>query len=807
MAVDSSQPAADEAPPPADPEDPSPGPEGEAVAPVLPDPPGEFSPPASEPIPPELPPVTEAVPEIPEVEQSSTVPSVLGEPLEDEWPAAPPPVEEPPAPEPPPAKIEQPAALEASVTVLPGVGERHAQTLARLDIETLGDMLYHFPRRYDDYTRIKPINRLWYGEEVTVIGTAESVASRNIHGRKLQIVEALVSDGTGSLRVTWFNQPWILKRIRKGTHVVLSGKIDQYLGRLTMSNPEWELLEKENLHTNRIVPVYRLTAKLTQRWLRRMMHKVVTYWAPRVRDPLPQQVRQGADLLNLPEALLQAHFPDSWPKLEAARHRLAFDEIFLLQIGVLRQKREWQNLTARSFVAEDHWFSGQIEGLPFSLTSAQGRVMQQVRQDLGSGRPMNCLLQGDVGSGKTVIAALTVAIIGQQGAQSAIMAPTSILAEQHFTSLRALLAREGGVLAPDEIRLMVGATPEAEKREIRSGLAEGRIKLIVGTHALIEDPVTFAALEFVVIDEQHRFGVQQRAALRTKGTNPHLLVMTATPIPRSLSLTIYGDLDLSVMDEMPPGRIPVQTHLLFPQERERAYTLVRKQIEAGRQAFIIYPLVEETDKTEAKAAVEEHRRLQDDVFRNLKLGLLHGRLKPDEKDAVMSRFRDREYNILVSTTVVEVGVDVPNATVMVIEGANRFGLAQLHQLRGRVGRGGEQSFCLLIPQEQDDMENERLAAMVETNDGFVLAERDLEQRGPGEFLGSRQAGFSELQMAMLTDVRLIEKAREQAQIVVEADPDLENPEHEYLLKALKLFGVRAREISVNEKTCVVPWDL
>jgi ATP-dependent DNA helicase RecG len=334
---------------------------------------------------------------------------------------------------------------------------------------------------------------------------------------------------------------------------------------------------------------------------------------------------------------------------------------------------------------------------------------------------------------------------------------------------------------------MIGATPEAEKRAIREGLADGSIKLVIGTHALIEDPVTFADLQLVVVDEQHRFGVEQRAMLRSKGSNPHLLVMTATPIPRSLALTVYGDLDLSLMDEMPPGRLPVETHVLTPMERERAYRLVCSQIEAGRQAFIIYPLVEESDQSESKAAVEEHARLQADVFPRFKLGLLHGRLHPDEKEAVMSRFHNGEYQILVSTSVVEVGVDVPNASVMLIEGANRFGLAQLHQFRGRVGRGGDQAYCLLIPETADATENERLQAMVETNDGFVLAERDLQQRGPGEFLGTRQSGYSELKLANLTDIYLIEKARRQAQILFEQDPDLQRPAQQLLVAALERF--------------------
>ncbi len=680
-----------------------------------------------------------------------------------------------------------PAALNADVAVLPGVGPRYAKTLEKLNIRTLGDMLYHFPRRYDDYSLLKPINRLRYGEEVTVIGTITSVINRSIRGGRARMTEVVLNDGTASIRITWFNQPWIGQRLKRGMQIVLSGKVEQYLGRLTLNNPEWEPLEQKHLHTNRIVPVYPLTARITQRWLRNLMYKVVTYWASRVTDPLPESVISGAGLVRLGTALSQVHFPHSWEDLEAARYRLAFDEIFLLQLGVLRQKRTWQERSAQQFEVPAEWFQAQKERLPFRLTGAQERVLQEVQADLASGHPMNRLLQGDVGAGKTVIAALAIATIAHNGSQSAVMAPTSILAEQHYKSLSALLGGPGGPLGEGEIRLMVGATPEAEKTAIREGLACGQIKVVIGTHALIEDPVQFADLQLAIIDEQHRFGVRQRAALRSKGTNPHLLVMTATPIPRSLALTIYGDLDISVLDEMPPGRQPVETHILLPKERERAYRLIQREVEAGHQAFIIYPLVEESEKSEDKAAVEEHARLQEEIFPQLKLGLLHGRMKPAEKEEVMTRFRDGEFQILVSTSVVEVGVDVPNATVMLIEGANRFGLAQLHQFRGRVGRGHSKAYCILIPQRSEAAENERLQVMAETNDGFLLAEKDLEQRGAGDFLGTRQSGFTELRMARLTDMPLIEKARRHARLIFEQDPDLASPDHKLLAESLARF--------------------
>jgi ATP-dependent DNA helicase RecG len=692
-------------------------------------------------------------------------------------------------------EISTSEALSASVTVLPGVGPKHAKTLERIGLKTLEDMLYYFPRRYDDYSELKPINRLEYGEQVTIIGTVQSVSNRKVRHGKVNISEAVISDGTGNLRATWFNQPWIAKKLREGVQVVLSGKIDQYLGRLTMNSPEMEQLDQQNLHTNRIVPVYPLTANITQRWLRRLMHRVVSYWAPRLEDPLPLKLVREDRLMDLSRSITQIHFPDSLDMLNTARYRLAYEEILYLQLGMLSQKHTWQQRTGRVFDTPQDWLETQVSRLPFSLTLAQQHALDEVRSDLSSGHPMNRLLQGDVGSGKTVIAALAAAIVVRGGSQAGVMAPTSILAEQHYASFLNLLTGQNGPLEDHQIRLLIGATPESEKQEIRESLANGVVKLIIGTHALIEEPVVFSDLQLIIIDEQHRFGVQQRAALRAKGDNPHLMVMTATPIPRSLALTVYGDLDLLVMDEMPPGRQAVETHVLLPRERERAYTLIRNQVSQGSQAFIIYPLIEKSEsgaeldaQKEKQAAVDEHHRLQSEVFPELKLGLLHGRLKADEKEKVMAGFRDGEYHVLVSTSVVEVGVDIPSATVMLIEGANRFGLSQLHQFRGRVGRGQEKSFCILIPQSDDAAENERLQAMVGTNDGFELAEIDLNQRGPGDFLGTRQSGYvTQLRLASLTDLLLIEKAQRSAKKLFDRDPAMELPENETLAVSLAHF--------------------
>jgi len=700
------------------------------------------------------------------------------------------------------AETSQTPGLNAPLTVLNGIGPKNAQILKALELNTLEDLLYYFPRRYDDYSQLKPINHLLYNEEVTVLGMIQSIAVRPVRGGQTSLTEAVLSDGTSFLRLTWFNQPWLTQRLREGIQIVVSGKIDMYLGRLVMNSPDWELVEQEHLHTNRIVPVYGLAARITQRWLRKIMYQTVAFWAARIPEYLPATVRDAAGLVDLATAITQAHFPDSQEALKAARARLAFDEIFFLQLGVLRQKRAWQANSAQVFETDPEWLALHLAALPYALTNAQQRVLSEIQQDLVRGRPMNRLLQGDVGSGKTVVAAMAVATVTRHGAQAALLAPTSILAEQHFRGLSNLLGEAQGedlsaALQPGEIRLLIGDTPEAEKREIREALANGTIKFIIGTHALLEYPVTFQRLQLVVVDEQHRFGVGQRATMRAKGENPHLLVMTATPIPRSLALTVYGDLDLSVMDEMPVGRMPVDTHVIHPVERERAYHLIENQVSAGHQVFIIYPLIEKGENNdEGKAAVDEHARLQAKVFPKLKLGLLHGRMRADDKDVVMKRFRDREYDILVSTSVVEVGVDIPNATVMLIEGADHFGLAQLHQFRGRVGRGSAQSFCLLIPGTENAVENNRLAVMEETNDGFVLAERDLQQRGPGEFLGTRQSGYSELRMANLMDIFTIEKARQQAQALFERDPELSDPENLALARSFRRFwGIGRGDVS------------
>jgi ATP-dependent DNA helicase RecG len=753
------------------------------------------------------PPTVTKPPEVEPETETAIIPDPETQPSDDGVKATSETVEKPPEPEtvpdseppekmkPTPESMAPPASLGASLTAIAGVGPKSAKTLRKLKLETLGDLLWHLPRRYDDYSQLKTINRLWFGEEVTIIGTVEDVSVRTVRSGRMKLVEAVISDGTGSLRVTWFNQQWIANRLKPGRAIVLSGKVDQYLGRLTMNNPEWEALERKQLHTNRIVPVYPLTAGVSNKWIRRMIHTVVTRLAPRVPDHLPESVRLSAKLLPKHIALQQVHFPDTWDLLRQAQHRLAFDEMFLLQLGVLREKRNWEQLSTAALEVDDAWVDAFQNALPYTLTDAQRLALADIRGDLANTRPMNRLLQGDVGSGKTVIAAAAAGITAENQAQAALMAPTSILAEQHYATLLNLLPEAVGI-PPEKIVLLVGATAEADKEKLRLMIANGEAQIVVGTHALLEDPIAFEKLGLVIIDEQHRFGVEQRAQLRNKGENPNLLVMTATPIPRSLALTIYGDLDLSVIDEMPPGRISIETRIFHSTERTRAHRFILGQLEQGRQAFIIYPLVEGSEKVQAKAAVDEHERLQSEVFSKYSVGLLHGRMRPDDKESIMSAFRHGEHEVLVSTSVVEVGVDIPNATVMLIEGANHFGLAQLHQFRGRVGRGEHKSFCILIPDNDSDASNERLEAMESTTDGFELAELDLKHRGPGDFLGTRQSGFAELRTAQLTDIRLIEKARREAQTFFAEDPELKLEEHSLLAQEMARFwSTRKGEIS------------
>jgi ATP-dependent DNA helicase RecG len=686
--------------------------------------------------------------------------------------------------------------LDSAITALQGVGPRQAKRLAKLGVHTIRDMICLFPRRHDDYSQLKPINRLEYGEEVTIIARVKNSSGRDTR-RGGSVFQANLSDGTGVIQATWFNQPYLRDRITPGRQIVVSGKVDEYLGRLCFTSPEWEFLEEELLHTARIVPVYPLTEGIRIKWLRRLIKRTVDYWSKRLPDHLPASVREEAGLLDLETAIVQAHFPDNQALLKRARYRLAFDELFVLQIGLLRQRHLWRSEAGRALAVEDATLESFIHSLSFDLTHAQQQALGQIVSDMRSERPMNRLLQGDVGSGKTVVAAAAMMLTVAAGAQAAMMAPTAILAEQHHKTLSQLIMQSSTAQSgmPPVIRLLTGGVQGREREEIYTGLADGSVDIVVGTHALIQEGVQFKDLALAVIDEQHRFGVRQRAALRQKGYNPHLLMMTATPIPRSLELTVWGHMDVSIIDEMPPGRKPITTRLALPTERERAYSFVRSQVRAGHQAFIICPLVEESEKIEAKAAIEEHARLQEEIFPDLRLGLLHGRMKGEEKEATMVRFAEGELDILVATSVVEVGIDMPNATVMLIEGADRFGLAQLHQFRGRVGRGEHESYCLLVSSSTSPAAQERLQAIEATNDGFVLAQKDLEMRGPGEFIGTRQSGLPDLQLADVMDLQLVEAAREAAWRFFETDPELIDPDNRLLARRVAQFWEEKGEIS------------
>lgn len=696
------------------------------------------------------------------------------------------------------AAIYSEKGLDSPVSAVKGVAANLSGKLERLRVKTIRDLLYLFPRRHIDYSQRKTIEQLEIGQEQTALVTVWE--SRITRLGYQQGTEVIVGDETGNMRVIWFNQPYLAKRFHTNTQLVLSGRVSEFRYAKQFENPEWEIIEdKELIHTGRLVPVYPLTQGLYPRQMRTIMRRVVDGWAGQVPDFLPQDTRSRRQLLGLPEAIVQAHFPDDYLKKAEARKRLAFDELFLLQLGVLSKKRHWQeSQPGNSLSVNEETVNKFLRSLPFSLTGAQQRVLQEILSNIKLAKPMARLLQGDVGSGKTVVATAALMVAFDNGYQGALMAPTEILAEQHFRSIGSLLSkisqtteeqgslcRFHGIFAkPLTFALLTGSLNEKEKDNLRQQIQEGAIDIAVGTHALIQKGVEFQKLGLAVIDEQHRFGVLQRSSLRQKGFNPHMLVMTATPIPRTLALTLYGDLDLSVIDEMPPGRQKIVTRWVEPEKRRQAYDFLRQRIAEGEQAFIICPLIEESESIEAKAAVAEHEHLSRDVFPDLRLGLLHGKMPPTDKERTMRNFRDGKLDILVSTSVVEVGIDVPNATVMLVEAADRFGLSQLHQFRGRVGRGQKQSYCLLMAENPSPEGIERLRAIEQNHDGFKLAEKDLELRGPGEFFGTRQSGLPDLRMARLSDTPLLEMARAEAIALFQSDPTLSKPEHQLLIQEL-----------------------
>ena len=688
-------------------------------------------------------------------------------------------------------------SIHSPITSVRGISSSLAAKFSKLGVKTVHDLLYFFPRRHLDYNKTKSISQLSEGEEQTIVANVWQAKVTMLGGRRG--AEAIVGDETGNVRVVWFNQPYLAKKLPTNARVVLSGRVRLFHGRHVFESPEWELVEdRELIHTGRLVPIYPLTQGLRPRQVRKLMKGVIDQWAWQVEDFLPVELKERCNLLGLSQAISQAHYPEDEILKDRARVRLAFDELLLLQLGVLSKKRDWQESQPGSpFNTKTTLLDTFTNSLPFELTAAQQRVLRELLADLQKSRPMSRLLQGEVGSGKTVVAIAALLMAAANGYQGAFMAPTEILAEQHFTTISELLSRmssqededylrsySGLLPHPLTVALLIGDVSQARKQKLQQRISDGEVDIIIGTHALIQEEVRFHLLGLAVVDEQHRFGVTQRAALRQKSFNPHVLVMTATPIPRTLALTLYGDLDLSVIDQLPPGRLAVKTKWLKPVQRESAYTFIRRQIASGRQAFILCPFVEESEVIAAKAAVAEYERLSREVFSELHLGLLHGRMSAEEKDKVMRRFRSGELDILVSTPVVEVGIDVPNATVMLVESAERFGLSQLHQFRGRVGRGTEQSYCMFLAENPSEIGRERLDIIEKMQDGFQLAEEDLRLRGPGEFFGIRQSGLPDLRMAKLSDVGLLELARAEAIRLFEKDPSLGEPEHRLLVKEL-----------------------
>jgi ATP-dependent DNA helicase RecG len=698
------------------------------------------------------------------------------------------------------------------------LGSANLARLKRLGIETVRDALEHYPYRHNDFSHTVPISALRVGVEQTVRGTIDR--SREIRmgrGGRMRAAEVQISDDLGSrITATWFNQPYMVKNLPAGAEVAISGKVTVFRGRPQFQNPEYERLDgngpaqdRNTQHTGRLVPVYHLTQGLPQRTLRGVIATLLETYASHIEDPLPEAIRERHGLLSLAEATRQVHYPDSEERLREARRRLAFDELLAIQIGVQSRRREWRQYGDAPVVV-DHAIADEFLGtLPFALTTAQQRVLHDLRVDLARPWPMSRLLEGDVGSGKTVVALAAMLSLVAQGYQAVLMAPTEVLAEQHYRTLCRVLSGEAepplhGLVSvpglPMQVRivLLTSSTRAKERREALQAVRFGGAKIMVGTHALIQEGVDYHRLGLAVVDEQHRFGVMQRGALRRKGMEsaaisaeggqltPHLLVMSATPIPRSLALTAYGDLDLSIIDELPPGRTPIETRWLPPDRRREAFDHVRREIAAGRQAFVICPLVEGSETVESRAATEEYERLRTEEFPDLadRILLLHGRMSSRAKDQVMRTFAAGDADILVSTAVVEVGIDVPNATVMVIEGADRFGLAQLHQFRGRVGRGEYASHCYLLADDPSAEAAERLSVMERTHDGFELAEADLQLRGPGDLFGTAQSGLPSLRVASLLDAQLIDAARREAEALLDADPDLKRPEHQRLRYAI-----------------------
>ncbi|MBU0572979.1 MAG: ATP-dependent DNA helicase RecG [Candidatus Margulisbacteria bacterium] len=679
-------------------------------------------------------------------------------------------------------------ALETPVQYLKGVGPKLARIFSKLDILSVEDLLYFFPRDYEDRSNPTPMASLNAGHSVLVRGEIVKIDAKNSH-QKIAVVKATLADSTGQIKAVWFNQPYLTKLFRYGMRLFVSGRVEYnpFESGLQLNVRDFEI---DNGLPLSIVPIYPLTEGLYQKKVRLLVNTALDVFLGQIIDPLPPHILQKYSLPGLRDAVKDMHLPQSKSKVERARKRLVFEDFFVFQLGLaLRQRVLKETVEGRSFRIDGELFNRFSSELPFELTSAQKRVLEEIKTDMASNCPMKRLLQGDVGSGKTIVATAAAVIAAQNDMQTAFMAPTEILAQQHFEKTKKLLAK-----LKIKAALLTGASSAAEKKRIAEGLRTGKISIVIGTHALIQEKIDFKALGLALVDEQHRFGVMQRTELLKKGVNlsagahgtpPDMLFMTATPIPRSLALTLYGDLDRSVIDELPPGRTPVKTYFVPEQKRVSSYEFMREQINEGRQIYFVYPLVEESEEMDLKNATDEAQRLQNEIFPEFKIGLVHGRIKGDEKENIMGQFKSGKINILVSTTVIEVGIDVPNASVMVIEHVERFGLSQLHQLRGRVGRGASLSYCFLVGDPRTPESRQRVKAMLESTDGFHIAEVDLRLRGPGDFCGVRQSGLPNFRMAdIIRDNAILKTARQAAFEHLAKDPGLVLPENRILKESL-----------------------
>lgn len=676
--------------------------------------------------------------------------------------------------------------LNSALSQLPGVGTTTRYKLEKLGLFTLADLIYHFPFRYDDFSSNSSALDAKVGEKVTLQGEIWSIKTFRTRTGKM-LIEAILNDGTSPINLTWFNQSWLTKQIKTGDKLQVSGKLSKYKNKLSMIMPAWEkklegqvqsysTLDVEKLHTGRLVPIYPETDGLNSKWIRTQIDKVLQ--TVKVEDFLPESIKNG--MLSEHEALNKVHFPENWEDVKKSHERLGFDELFLIQLATLQTRMLWEEKTViKPWKISKNPLDKFLKNIPFNLTNAQKRVIEEIVADLKKTSPMNRLVQGEVGSGKTVVAAAAMYLAHTNGFQSLLMAPTEILAWQHYNNIKRLMEPLGitvGIYTGsrkytknNDLRLKINEKTQKKNHKSLIINHQSNPNIIVGTHALISTNFKPENVGLIVIDEQHRFGVEQRTLLRQKGASPHLLTMTATPIPRTVALTLYGDLDLSVIDELPKNRPVIKTHVVPETKRLDAYKFIEKKIKQGDQAYIITPLIEESETLiTSKAATVEFEKLKQ-IFPKLKLGLLHGRMKPKEKEEVLEDFRLGKIQILVSTTVVEVGVDVPNATIMLIEGADRFGLAQLHQLRGRVGRGVKESFCLLFPESKSAEESTRLKFMEKTFDGLKLAELDLKIRGSGTIFGTSQHGRIDLKIAKFSDLELIEKAKKAALKILQDD--------------------------------------